>query len=213
MPQPRRHQHTAARVAAHRARQAREGRQRLDVTVTAATAAKLKAEAAARGCTIGEALEALLDASNAPPATEARASTTTRGQAGPAPTGAAETAAPDQTEPQAPNGPEKATSAASTSQAATTTKPTRRRRCPRSGDPGVETRRTGTGWDTFAVIVDGHQVGTVTEARAGWRGETTDGRQVEGRVATAAVNRVLKAAHQSGLLEANTAAPEQAGAA
>lgn len=199
MPRPRQHQHTAARVAAHRQRLAREGRQRLDVTVTAATAAKLKAEAAARGCTIGEALEALLDAS-----------TTTRGQAAPAPTGAAETAAPDQAGPEAPNGPEKATSAASTSQA-----PTRRtrRRCPRSGDEGVETRRTGTGWDRFAVIVDGHQVGAVTKARSGWRGETTDGHQVEGRVATAAVNRVLKAAHQSGLLEANTAAPEQAGAA
>src|SRR5690554_6281859 len=205
MPRPRQHQHTAARVAAHRQRLAREGRQRLDVTVTAATAAKLKAEAAARGCTIGEALEALLDAS-----------TTTRGQAAPAPTGAAETAAPDQAGPEAPNGmaktttatststsagPEKATSAASTSQAATTTKPTRRQRCPRSGDPGVETRRTGTGWDRFAVIVDGHQVGAVTKARSGWRGETTSGHQVEGRVATAAVNRVLKAAHQSGLLE------------
>ncbi|ADC71749.1 hypothetical protein TK90_1240 [Thioalkalivibrio sp. K90mix] len=189
MPQPRRHQHTAARVAAHRSRQAREGRQRLDVTVTAATAAKLKAEAAARGCTIGEALEALLDAS-----------TTTRGQAAPAPTGAAETAAPDQAGPEAPNGPEKATSAASTSQA-----PTRRtrRRCPRSGDEGVETRRAGS-WDRFTVLVDGVEVGTVTKARSGWRGETTDGRQVEGRVATAAVNRVLKAAHAAGLLEANT---------
>ncbi|WP_148216248.1 hypothetical protein [Thioalkalivibrio sp. K90mix] len=157
--------------------------------MTAATAAKLKAEAAARGCTIGEALEALLDAS-----------TTTRGQAAPAPTGAAETAAPDQAGPEAPNGPEKATSAASTSQA-----PTRRtrRRCPRSGDEGVETRRAGS-WDRFTVLVDGVEVGTVTKARSGWRGETTDGRQVEGRVATAAVNRVLKAAHAAGLLEANT---------
>ena len=174
MPRPRQHQHTAARVAAHRQRRAREGRQRLDVTVSNATAAKLKAEAAARGCTIGEALEALIGTS-----------TTTDTDS-------------------------KATSAASTSQA-----PTRRtrRRCPRSGDEGVETRRTGTGWDRFAVTVDGHQVGAVTKARSGWRGETTDGHQVEGRVATAAVNRVLKAAHQSGLLEANTAAPEQAGAA
>ncbi|MFW5453521.1 hypothetical protein [Thioalkalivibrio sulfidiphilus] len=163
MPRPRQHQHTAARVAAHRQRLAREGRQRLDVTVTAATAAKLKAEAAARGCTIGEALEALIGTS-----------TTTDTDS-------------------------KATSAASTSQA-----PTRRtrRRCPRSGDPGVETRHRD-GWDTFAVIVDGHQVGTVTKARAGWRGETAAGHTVEGRVATAAVNRVLKAAHQSGLLEAN----------
>jgi len=166
MPRPRQHQHTAARVAAHRARQAHEGRQRLDLTVSNATAARLKAEAAARGCTIGEALEALLASTSATTATDT-----------------------------------KATSAASTSQA-----PTRRtrRRCPRSGDEGVETRRTGTGWDRFAVIVDGHQVGAVTKARSGWRGETTDGHQVEGRVATAAVNRVLKAAHQSGLLEANT---------
>lgn len=198
MPRPRQHQHTAARVAAHRQRRAREGRQRLDVTVSNATAARLRAEAAARGVTLGEALEAMLDASNAPSATEARATTTgkasatARGQAAPA---AGSTVA-------APADREKVTSATNAGQG--TTRRTRRR-CPRSGDDGVETRRAGS-WDRFTVLVDGVEVGTVTKARSGWRGETTDGRQVEGRVATAAVNRVLKAAHDAGLLTAPNAA-------
>jgi len=197
MPRPRKHQHPAARVRAHRARQANQGRQRLDVTVSTATAAKLKAEAAARGVTLGEALEALLDNANASSITEAEATTAKANRkASTRPT----TGEIDPTIAAAPGGQERDTGT------------TRRRRCPQSGDDEVETRRVdGTG-ERFAILVDGHQVGTVTKTRTGWQGETRAGHQVEGRVAAAAVNRLLKAAHDAGLLDTGTAAAEQAGA-
>jgi hypothetical protein len=59
-PRRRIHDSSAARVAAHRERQAKQGKVRLQLTVSAETAQRLRAEAQARGCALGEALEALL---------------------------------------------------------------------------------------------------------------------------------------------------------
>ncbi len=59
-PRKRIHADSAARMAAHRARLKQNGRVALNITVAEGTAGRIRAEAKACGCTLGEALEARL---------------------------------------------------------------------------------------------------------------------------------------------------------
>lgn len=71
--------------------------------------------------------------------------------------------------------------------------PPKRKRCPRTNDEGVETRRDGDG---LTVILDGRLVGTIRRDRGQWRGETIHGETTTGRTANATANRVLQAVHR-----------------
>lgn len=60
MPRTRVHETAAGRVQAHRKRQAYQGMVRMEISLPAATAERLRSNAKARGCSVGELIDALL---------------------------------------------------------------------------------------------------------------------------------------------------------
>lgn len=60
MPRPRVHETAAGRVQAHRKRQAYQGMVRMEIVLPAVTAERLRNDAKARGCSVGELIEASL---------------------------------------------------------------------------------------------------------------------------------------------------------